>query len=107
MSPHGIAGPPDQKKFTKFGEKVSIGQTLKATKFRRAQTKSVRDIRCRIFFSRKSGQKLSSPKSAKTCYAPMPLILPNFIALGQTMYEKSVIIFLHPSVFWSLRDYLS
>jgi len=29
-----------------------------------------------------------------------PLTLPNFIALGQTMYEKSVKIFLHHSVFW-------
>jgi len=29
----------------------------------------------------------------------MPLIVPNVIALGQTMYYKSVTIFLHPSVF--------
>jgi len=28
-----------------------------------------------------------------TSYAQMPLIMPNFIALGQTMYEKSVTIF--------------
>jgi len=28
-----------------------------------------------------------------TCYAQRPLITPNFIALGQTMYEKSVTIF--------------
>jgi len=30
----------------------------------------------------------------------MPLIIPNLIALGQTMYEKNVTIILHPSVFW-------
>ena len=27
------------------------------------------------------------------CYTQMPIIMPNFIALGQTMYEKSVTIF--------------
>jgi len=29
--------------------------------------------------------------TVKTYYAPMPLTMPNFIALGQTVYEKSVI----------------
>jgi len=32
----------------------------------------------------------SSPKSLKTCYGPMPVIVSNFIVLGQTMYEKLV-----------------
>jgi len=32
-------------------------------------------------------------KSLKTCYVPMPLIVPNYFALAQTMYEKSVTIF--------------
>jgi len=37
-------------------------------------------------------QKLdqSSLKLHKTCYGPMPAIVPNFIALGQTMYKKRV-----------------
>jgi len=39
----------------------------------------------------------------KTYYAPVPLIMPNFIVLGQTMYEKSIIKnSLHPSVFRQL-----
>jgi len=29
------------------------------------------------------------------CYAQMPLTVPNFIALGQTMYEKSVTKFFY------------
>ena len=29
------------------------------------------------------------------CYAQMPLIVPNFILLSQTMYEKSVTIFFY------------
>jgi len=32
----------------------------------------------------------SSPKWEKTCYAPIPVIVPNFIAVDQTMYKKSV-----------------
>ena len=47
MSPHGIAGPPDQ----------------------------------------------SSPNSGNNCPLVRPLALPNFIALGQTMYEKRITIF--------------
>jgi len=43
--------------------------------------------------------KQSSQKSLKTYQAPMPLVVQNFIALGQTMYEKCVTI-LHPSVSW-------
>jgi len=35
----------------------------------------------------------SSPNSGNNCRLARPLILPNFIALGQTVYEKSVIIF--------------
>ena len=34
-----------------------------------------------------------SPKSHITCYAPMPVLVPNFIALDQTMYQKIVTIF--------------
>ena len=37
----------------------------------------------------------SSLKSLEICYAPMPLIVPNFVALGQTMNEKSVAIFFY------------
>lgn len=45
----------------------------------------------------------SSQKSFKTCYAPMPFIVPNLIAIGQTMYEKSVIILYTLQYFGALR----
>jgi len=32
----------------------------------------------------------SSPKWEKTCYAPIPVIVPNFIPVVQTVYKKSV-----------------
>ena len=32
----------------------------------------------------------SSPKWEKSCYAPMPLTTPNFIAVNQMVYDKSV-----------------
>jgi len=35
----------------------------------------------------------SSPNSGSKCQLVRPLTVPNFIALGQTVYEKSVIIF--------------
>ena len=50
---HGTPGP----KFTKFGEQVSFGQIPKVAKFRRAPTKSVRDIHC--------GKMLLPEKQAK------------------------------------------
>jgi len=31
----------------------------------------------------------NSPKFLEICYVPIPLIVPNFIVLGQTMNEKS------------------
>jgi len=49
----------------------------------------------------------SSPESLMTCYAPMPLIVSTFIAVGQTMYEKSVTKYFTPSVFSSRSDNLS
>jgi len=33
----------------------------------------------------------------------MPVIMPNIIVVGQTVYEKSIAIFLHPSLFWCPR----
>jgi len=37
----------------------------------------------------------SSPSSGNKCRMARPLTMPNFIALGQTIYEKSVINFNH------------
>jgi len=45
----------------------------------------------------------SSPNSGNKCWLARPLILPDFFALGQTVYEKMLQIFLHPSVFWRPR----
>jgi len=43
---------------------------------------SVRHIRCRKFVPLKKVDQ-SSPKSRKTCYTPIPLKLPNLVALRQ------------------------
>jgi len=102
MSPHGIAGTPIQIDEIR-GISVNWSDPYPMN-LRRALTKSVRDIRCRKFvLSGKVDQR--SPKSLKICYAPMPAIVPNFIALGQTVYEKSV-TFLHPSLVWRRRGFL-
>jgi len=45
----------------------------------------------------------SSPKSLKVCHTPMPLTVPNFIVLSQTVYEKALQKILHPSPFWCPR----
>jgi len=71
-----------------------------AAKFSRAPTKNVQDIRRGEFLlPGKVGQ--TSLNSGNKCPLVRPLTVPNFIELGQTVYEKSVTIFLHPSVFWS------
>jgi len=75
-------------KFTKFEEQVSIGQTTNAVKLRRAETKMRKIYPFSKFFDSPWVRvKLvqTSPKSLKTCYGPMPVVLPNFIVLGQTM----------------------
>jgi len=90
-------------KFTKFGEQVSIGQTPNAVKFRCARTRIVRDICCPKFVLPKSGLKFTK----MTCYAQMPLIVPNFIALVQTMYEKSVTKIFYTFSILDLRGGLS
>jgi len=79
-------------KFTKIGELVSKSQTPNAAKFRRVPTKSVPDIWFQKMLTSVGREKLnqSLPNSLKTCYGPMPVTAPNFIALGQTMYEKRV-----------------
>jgi len=71
---------------------VSTGQTPNAAKFRCAPTRSVQDIRCRkLLLPGKVNQ--NSPKSLEICYATLALVVLYFIALGQTVYEKSVTIF--------------
>jgi len=37
----------------------------------------------------------NSPKFLEICYVPIPLIVPNFIVLGQTMNEKSATNFFY------------
>jgi len=36
-------------------------------------------------------------------YAPIPVTMPNFVAVGQTVYQKSLTISLPPSLFEGLR----
>jgi len=94
-------------KFTKFREHVSIGQTPNHAKFCHPSTKSVRYwyLLSKICASEKVDQR--SPKSLKTCYAPMAVVIPNFIADGQTVYEKIVTNFFTPfTILASQRDSL-
>ena len=53
--------------------------------------------------SRDPGSKFT--KFRKKCQLARPLTMPDFIVLDQTMYEKSVTKFLHPSVFWRPRGH--
>jgi len=45
----------------------------------------------------------SSANLGSKCPLARPPIMPNVIAIGQTVYEKSITIFLHPSLFWGPR----
>ena len=45
----------------------------------------------------------NSPKSLKTCYAIMPVIVQNFISLGQRCMRKALEIFFHLSLFLRSR----
>ena len=89
MSPHGITGPPDQSSPNVGNRRMATEncQTLTLhVKFRRSPTKSVLDICPKNVDPPYRREKLdqSSPKSLKTCYGPMPVVVPNFIALCQT-----------------------
>jgi len=43
------------------------------------------------------------PNSWNKCQLARPPTLPNFVALDQTMHEKTAIKFLNPSTYWHLR----
>jgi len=87
MSMHGITGPPDQSSQSS-GNNVS-GHTPNPANFRRALTKSVLS---KLVLSEKWTKV--QKKSLKMCYAPMP-VMPNFIALRETKYEKSTTKFVY------------
>ena len=91
-----------EPKFTKFGKQVSIGQRPQWCQISHPPTASVRDIRCQKFVLPAKVDQ-SSPdvlcNNARHC-AILPVIVPNFVALGQTVYEKSVTIFLNSALFW-------
>ena len=63
-------------------------------KFCHPATKSVRDIRVKNLCSPKKVD-LSSSKSLKTSNTPIPVIMINFIIVGQTVYKKSVTKFFY------------
>jgi len=68
--------------FNKFGE----------NKCRMPRPITVWDVHCQKLLNHGGKEKLvqSWPKSLKTCYGPVPIIMPNFIMLGQTVCEKRV-----------------
>ena len=93
MSPHGIAGPPDQSS-PNLGNRISVEwpDPYNAARFCRAVTKILRYIRCQKFLTPWEG-KLDqiSLTSLKTCYGSIPVIVINFMALGQTIYTSNVL----------------
>ena len=101
MSPHGIgiSGHPDQSS-QNSGISGSQPDPYRCQISSPPEKKFVRYPQWKICAPEKVDQ--SPPKSLKTCYAPMPVIVPNFIAFGQSVYEKSVTIFT-PFTFWRPR----
>ena len=76
----------NKPKFTKFGEQdCPLARPLTLSNFV-ALGQELCEIYCPKFVRPKSGPKFTK----MIYYAQMPLIVPNFIALDQTMYEKSV-----------------
>jgi len=67
MSPHRITVSPDQSS-PNSGTKHRLARPPNSAKFRKAQTRSVRDIRCRKFVVAGKVYQ-SSPNSLKICYA--------------------------------------
>jgi len=78
---------------------MSISEIPNDAKFCGDPTRSVRHIRDQKFVLPEKVDQ-NSPKSLKTCY-PLkpPCIMPNFIEIGETILEKSITKFLHPSIF--------
>jgi len=102
MSPHGIAGPQNQT-LPNLGKKCPLARPLTMQNFVHGDpTRSVRDIRDQKFVLPEKVDQ-NSPKSLKTCHPLNPSIMPNFIEIGETTSEKSVTIFVHPSIFWLSR----
>ena len=72
-----------ESKFPKFWEEMSIGQIPNHKKFCGDLTRNVQDIRDRKFvIPEKVGR--NSQKLLKTCHPLTPLIMPNFIEIGET-----------------------
>jgi len=61
---------------------------------------ALRQELCKISAVENLCSRKSGPKFTKTGDDQLRT---NFIALGQTVYEKSIAIFLHHSIFWRLR----
>jgi len=84
-----------QPKFIKFGKKCRLVRPTRLPNFvALPQEMSLRYPMSKIFAPGKVDHSLSN--SLNTCYAPMPLIMSNFIALGRT---KALQNFLHPQYF--------
>jgi len=87
-----------ESKFTKFG------QTPNHAKFCGDPTRNIRDISDQKFVIPQKWAKIHQNRLLKTCSYPVkPPLCPNFTEIGETTLEKSVTIFLHPSIFWLRR----
>jgi len=94
MSPHGIAGPPNKVHQIR-GISIDWHWTPNGPYLSRSDKSFARYPPSKIFAPRKSGAKFAKI-AEDLLYAPMPLIVPNFIVLGHTMYEKSVTKYFTP-----------
>jgi len=93
MSPHGIAGLPDQSS-RNSGNKCQLVRPLTAPFSFRCNKKCTRYSLSKICVLAKVDQ--SSQKMWDNLLRTNALVMPNFIMLGQTMYEKSSTIFFTP-----------
>jgi len=84
--------PPDQSS-PDLGNKCRSARPLTLPNFNSLQQKVCKISAVKNLCSRKSGSKFTN--IPYDCYAPMPVTVPDFMALGQTVYEKSITKFFY------------
>jgi len=85
-------------KFTKVFQGMLLIKAPNQPKFCHKRLKNVEDIRNQKFVLAEKVDK-NSPKLLNDLLPPKAPIMPNFIEIGETTFEKSVTKFLHPSIF--------
>ena len=100
MSPHDIAGPPDQSS-PNSGNKCRLARPPNAAKFRHPPTRNVRDIRCRKFVLPEKWTKVhQNSRRPATHRRPYHA---KFHRVRPKDVREKLYNFLHPSVLWCPR----